>query len=344
MRRGWTSERRKGFLTPALGSECRLRVYLNSCPRGLPFDVEEEASGSSAMTASSYPRTKQTVLQLPLEELVLLRVGEGQCDVIEGCLEGMKAGEICEFQVMPANKDSVPKLPDGIPESWRTTGEHLPLLTMTYTLQLISFTPGKESWEMTPGEKWTWVKAHKNRGGQRFGKGDLWGACDSYCRAMKLLISLTERRKSPKMESLKEDNEEQEDSDTSSATATAEDQIKELCAAEQTPAPTEEEYVSLKAELHSNLALCQLKLNQPAKSRSSSLDATQLDPASTKAWYRLGQASLLMGELEKARQSFGKVLELQPSSTSARQALAQVTLKEKEVDSKLSQRLSKMFT
>lgn len=218
-----------------------------------------------------------------------------------------------------------------------------------YTLELHSFTPGKESWEMTSGEKWMWVKSHKERGRERFGKSDMWGASDSYCRAMKLLVTLTERRNGQR-EREKDIKEEEEEEDTEGgSTAVVDDDkgehSKELQdVTEQDHIPTEEEYMNLKSELHSNLSLCQLKLNQPAKARASSLNATQLDPASTKAWYRLGQASLLVGELQDARRAFEKVLELQPNSASARQALNQVNMKEKEVDNKLGQRLSKMFT
>lgn len=221
-------------------------------------------------------------------------------------------------------------------------GECTPDNGAMYTLELHSFTSGKETWEMTSGEKWTWVKSHKERGRERFGKGDMWGASDSYCRAMKLLITLTERGNGER-DSKKDSKEEQ--GDTEGGSTAAVDDNKELeDVTEQDHVPTEEEYISLKAELHSNLSLCQLRLNQPAKARASSLNATQLDPASTKAWYRLGQASLLVGELQDARRAFEKVLELQPNSASARQALNQVNTKEKEVDNKLGQRLSKMFT
>ncbi|KAL2104139.1 hypothetical protein ACEWY4_001007 [Coilia grayii] len=361
VQRKWTEERKKGFVTPFLGSVCKVKVNLKaSSEKDSPTQHsdnknEENSTSPSASLASAYPRTPDSVLQIPVGQWVLLSFGEGQCDVIEGCLEGMKAGEECEFKVMPFNKDSMPKLPSTseqteYQEVEASKEEHSSLHWGTYTLALHSFTPGKESWEMTSGEKWTWVRLHKERGSQRFGKGDVWGASDSYCRAMKLLITLTERRNEEK-NSKKDDNEMEEDAeeDTEASSVTTadrkkEEHSKESDAAVQQHVPTDEEYTSLKAELHSNLSLCQLRLNQPAKARASSWNATQLDPLSTKAWYRLGQASLLVGELEDARRAFGKVLELQPNSASARQGLKQVNLKEKEVDNKLGQRLSKMFT
>lgn len=354
MQRKWTGERKKGFITPFLGSVCKVRVHLKGSivkdPMTQRYDKSEELTSPSAVQASSYPRTPETVLQVPLEEWVLLRLGEGQCDVVEACLEGMKVGEVCEFQVMPLKQGSMPKPSGSSTQSQdedTSKGECRYDNCTMYTLELHSFTPGKESWEMTSGEKWIWVKSHKERGRERFGKGDMWGASDSYCRAMKLLITLAERRNGER-DRKKEIKEEQGDTEGGSTAAVddnKDEHSKELeDATEQDHVPTEQEYINLKAELHSNLSLCQLRLNQPTKARASSLNATQLDPASTKAWYRLGQASLLVGELQDARRAFEKVLELQPNSASARQALNQVNTKEKEVDNKLGQRLSKMFT
>lgn len=100
VQRKWTGERKKGFVTPVLGSVCKVRVQLKGSfekdPMTQRSDKSEESSSPSAVQSSSYLRTPETVLQVPLEEWVLLRVGEGQCDVIEACLEGMKAGEVCE--------------------------------------------------------------------------------------------------------------------------------------------------------------------------------------------------------------------------------------------------------
>lgn len=100
VQRKWTGERKKGFVTPFLGSVCKVRVHLKGSivkdPMTQQSDKSEESTSPSAVQAASYPRTPETVLQVPLEEWVLLRVGEGQCDVIEACLDGMKVGEVCE--------------------------------------------------------------------------------------------------------------------------------------------------------------------------------------------------------------------------------------------------------
>lgn len=116
-----------------------------------------------------------------------------------------------QFQVRPHSKDATPKLPDtrkqaeghqdadaSAVEEGSSSSSSPHHHWGTYRLELHSFSPGKESWEMTSAEKWTWVKAHKERGSQRFGKGDVWGASDCYCRAVKLLITLTERKNGEK--------------------------------------------------------------------------------------------------------------------------------------------------
>lgn len=199
--------------------------------------------------------------------------------------------------------------------------ENLPLCA---TVELKAFTPGKESWEMSPSEKWEWVKSHKERGGVRFRSGDVWGAADSYSRALKLLITLCGKKKGHEP-----GGEEQRDADTGDKTQLL---------------PSDNELKTTKAELHSNLSLCQLKLNQPERAKASAAKATQLEPGGSKAWYRLGQACQMVNELEEARQAFKKLLEIQPESPAALKALKNVASREKETNAQLGLRLSKMFS
>lgn len=207
----------------------------------------------------------------------------------------------------------------------RTGGETLPLHA---TVELKAFTPGKESWEMCPGEKWEWVKSHKERGGVRFRNGDVWGAADSYSRALRLLITLYGYVGEVKKKGLEQEAEEI-DTNTSDTT--------------QHP-PSADKLRTTKAELHSNLSLCQLKLNQPKRAKASAAKATQLDPDGAKAWYRLGQACQMVNELEEARQAFKKLLEIQPESPAALKALKNIASRERERNAQLGLRLSKMFS
>lgn len=187
---------------------------------------------------------------------------------------------------------------------------HPPLLI---TIELQTFTPGLESWEMSAGDKWDWVMGHKERGGVRFKSGDVWGAGDSYGRALKLLVTLRV-------------------GNTAAGTELQQD------------LPPADQIRTVKAELYSNLSLCQLKLNQLDRARVCASKATLLEPGVAKAWYRLGQACQNLNDLDGAKRAFRRVLELQPDSSAAQKALKDVASKEKETNAKLGLRLSKMFS
>nr|XP_046252079.1 FK506-binding protein-like [Scatophagus argus] len=308
---------------PRLGSLCRVRVRLKAerveeessvCEKGNEKVSDTEATEE---VASAFPRCQDSVLQVPLGDWTTLRLGEGQCDITETCMERMKAGEKCEILISPV--ENGPDVP-------HPAEENLPLCV---TVELKTFTPGKESWEMAPGEKWEWVKSHKERGGVRFRSGDVWGAADSYSRALRLLITLYGHVREVKTKGQERETEEQRDTNTGDKTQCL---------------PSADEFQITKAELHSNLSLCQLKLNQPEQAKASAAKATQLEPSGAKAWYRLGQACQMVNELEEARQAFRKLLELQPDSPAALKALKNIASKEKETNAQLGLKLSKMFS
>ncbi|XP_040906198.1 FK506-binding protein-like isoform X2 [Toxotes jaculatrix] len=316
---------------PRLGSLCQVRVRLKAniddtrssvSDEGnekLPVLPDQSVAEVTEAMETAFPRCQDSVLQVPLGDWTTLRLGEGQCDITEACLEGMRAGEKCEITLSPVGNG-----PDvSVPQS---AEEHLPLCA---TVELQAFTPGKESWEMSPSEKWEWVKSHKERGGVRFRGGDVWGAADSYSRALKLLITLYGHVRELGKEGQEKEAEEQRD--TSSG-----DKKQKL--------PSVNEFSTIKAELHSNLSLCQLKLNQPERAKANAAKATELEPGGAKAWYRLGQACQMVNELEEAKRAFRKLLELQPESTAALKALKDIASREKETNAQLGLRLSKMFS
>ncbi|KAI5612469.1 FK506-binding protein-like [Silurus asotus] len=343
VQRRWKGERKKGDDTPLLGSICKLRVCLKNHTEDhtqlLHSDKTEPGVSVSSVQVPEFPRSQKSVLQVPLDRWTVLRVGEGQCDIIESCLEGMRAEETCEFTVRPHQRHLKMAPSDIHAAQLERKEEERQLKSECFSLQLHSFTPGKESWQMIPAEKLSWVLSHKQRGSQRFSTGDIWGAMHSYCCAVRLLITLKGHTKG-KDGVLKVDVsracDKKSDLETQSVNRDTE--------SKSTYIQTEEEYRTMKAELHSNLSLCQLRLGQPAKARNSSNKATALDPTNVKAWYRLGQACLQLEDFTEARQAFGKVLQLQPGSASAQNALKNVNAKAKEFDNKLGQRLSKMFT
>ncbi|XP_004070766.1 FK506-binding protein-like isoform X1 [Oryzias latipes] len=307
---------------PKLGSLCQVRVQLQSNGDEAEESVSEqrldELPGTDLKEFVDKPflRNQDSLLQIPLGEWTVLKLGEGQCDIIESCLEGMKAGETCQIQLTHVRSGSV--------SVDQPTDGNLSETFLCATVKLKAFTPGKESWEMPVSEKWQWVKSHKERGGGRFRNGDLWGASDSYSRALKLLIPLYGIIGAA--ETNGSELEEEKDTNT----------VDEI--------PSADEIKIIKAELHSNLALCQLKLNQPKLAKASAAKATQIDPGAAKAWYRLGQACEDLNELEEAKKAFKKLLEVQPDLPAAQKALKGVIRKERERNAQLGLRLSKMFS
>ncbi|XP_054464478.1 FK506-binding protein-like [Anoplopoma fimbria] len=308
---------------PRLGSLCQVRVRLKAgqdeAERGSECQSVQPDQWVTETEATAFPRCQDSVLQIPLSDWTTLRLGEGQCDITEACLEGMKAGEKCEIQISPLRNGPDVSVPHPAEEN----------LSLCATVELNAFTPGKESWELSPVEKCQWVKSHKDRGGVRFRSGDVWGAADSYSRALKLLITLHWHVKDVEKKGLEQEAEEQRDTNTG-------DKIQQL--------PSANEFKTLKAELYSNMSLCQLKLNQPQLAKASATKATHLETGGAKAWYRMGQACLMLNELEEARQAFRKLLELQPESPAALKALKDIASREKEINAQLGLRLSKMFS
>lgn len=101
--RRWKGERKRGDNTPLLGSICKIRVrhknHTEDDTQPLSSNEAEPAVSDSSVQVTDYLRSPDSVLQVPLDRWMVLRMGEGQCDIIEGCLEGMRAGETCEVSV-----------------------------------------------------------------------------------------------------------------------------------------------------------------------------------------------------------------------------------------------------
>lgn len=96
---------------PRLGSLCRVRVQLKAnvdeaessvSERGkekLSVQSDQSVTEVTEAVATAFPRCPDSVLQVPLGDWTTLRLGEGQCDVTEACVEGMRSGEECEVRV-----------------------------------------------------------------------------------------------------------------------------------------------------------------------------------------------------------------------------------------------------
>lgn len=98
--RRWKWERKRGDNTPLLGSICKIRVRLinhtEDNSQSESSSETESAVSDSDVQVTEFPRSQDSVLQVPLDRWIQLRMGEGQCDIIESCLEGMRAAETCE--------------------------------------------------------------------------------------------------------------------------------------------------------------------------------------------------------------------------------------------------------
>ncbi|XP_038624843.1 FK506-binding protein-like [Tachyglossus aculeatus] len=91
--------------------------------------------------------------------------GEPWGELMEKCLESMRRGEEAEL-LLPGD----PRPP--------------PRLTLT------AFTPGRDSWELHPGEKEALAQEERALGTELFRAGDVRGAARCYGRALRLLLTL----------------------------------------------------------------------------------------------------------------------------------------------------------
>lgn len=109
------------------------------------------------------------------------------------------------------------------------------------------------------------------------------------------------------------------------------------------PAPPDPEQARLRADLHANLAACQLRLGQPAHAAQNCSKALALQPAHAKARYRRGLAGAAMNDLEGAAADFRAVLAAEPGNTAARRELEKVAQRARERDARLARAMNKLF-
>lgn len=97
---------------PSLGSLCRVRVCLKSAEKKqketesvtrekgseLSVQLDQPVNDITEAMATAFSRCRESVIQVPLGDWTVLRLGEGQCDITEACMETMRAGEKCEVR------------------------------------------------------------------------------------------------------------------------------------------------------------------------------------------------------------------------------------------------------
>lgn len=65
----------------------------------LSVQPDQSVTELTEAVVTAFQRSQESVLQVPLGDWTTLRLGEGQCDVTEACMEGMRAGENCEVRL-----------------------------------------------------------------------------------------------------------------------------------------------------------------------------------------------------------------------------------------------------
>lgn len=84
-----------------MGSLCQVRVQLKACVNESDSVVSEKGNEKlSEAEATAFARRQDSVLQVPLGDWTTLKLGEGQCDITEACVERMRAGEKCEVRAL----------------------------------------------------------------------------------------------------------------------------------------------------------------------------------------------------------------------------------------------------
>ena len=94
--------------------------------------------------------------------------------VLDDALAAMREGEVCRLEPVPrALAGDLPDLPADV-------------ISLSYTLSLVSFTRARQLWEMETSEILSLASRHKERGGQLFQEGQERAAAVCYSRAAKL--------------------------------------------------------------------------------------------------------------------------------------------------------------
>lgn len=116
-----------GDVYPGIGSLCQVRVQRQGEPTADPELSLKPDLPIAVLSDAQVPplqRSQDTMLQVPLGDWIILRLGEGQCDITEGCVEGMRAGEKCEVR-------------RGSHTNSTTLNQHVPAITHSPFIQLV---------------------------------------------------------------------------------------------------------------------------------------------------------------------------------------------------------------
>ncbi|XP_014258450.1 peptidyl-prolyl cis-trans isomerase FKBP4 isoform X1 [Cimex lectularius] len=173
----------------------------------------------------------------------------------------------------------------------------------TYTVTLKSFQKIKDRWLMDPEELLSEGRRLKEKGTEYLKKSDVKLALKMYKHMVKNLDS-------PLTDGDGEDEKERK---------------------------------ALLAAGHSNISLCNLKLNRPRDAIHSCNSVLEIDEKNEKAFFRRGQAYLAVGEPENAKKDFEMVVKLEPNNKAASAAILQCTKMQKELKEREKKMYAHMF-
>jgi len=218
---------------------------------------------------------------------------EGIVPGIESAIKQMKKGETATVHVSSPyayghRGDALLAVPGGA--------------DLVYTLTLEDFEQAKYKYEMSNPEKLEFAEKAKEMGTAYFKKGQ-------YENALKKYNQITEH-----LELEAEDMDNMSDSDDEDKDG-QEDEKKDP--EEFKDAEFEKRAQTLMLAAYSNVALCNLKLNDGIKAFKACEEALKIDPKNIKCLFRRGQAAEVSQEWEDAIGHFKAVLEVEPKNTVA---------------------------
>ncbi|XP_031627970.1 FK506-binding protein 59 isoform X2 [Contarinia nasturtii] len=105
-----------------------------------------------------------------------------------------------------------------------------------------------------------------------------------------------------------------------------------------------EEAQAVKAAVHSNIALCYLKLNNYYDAKKACETVLEIDPKNVKAYFRRGTSLFATGDAKSALDDFLKVQELEPDNKAATNQITLCKAKIKEENDKEKKLYANMFS
>ena len=241
---------------------------------------------------------------------IILGNGSGRySEVLDACLETMHKGEECELHVLCEKGAQCNMLEQPKPECGFVEGEgSAQSVVASLCITLHDFTRNKDIFEMSVEEVLSRVSQLKSIGTNCFKEGKLSLAERFYIRALRFIISVCH----PKDVKDLDENEKQQ-------------------------------FLELRSACSLNVAACQLKGKRYHDVIIHCSRALEDNPSNIKALYRRCQAYLALDELENAKADIQKGLSSEPKNKLFMEQHRLLLKREKQVYSKLSVAMTKMF-